>query len=281
MKRLAALVMALMLLCPVCFASTAQDIRAELDSRQDIDRYVTVPHVGEVWLYVQKNLVWYKLIYETRNSPTLRIFGDGGCGPTSSSIVIAALAGEDGLTGILEHAGENGFSLCPHAVNSWSCRTCKERMPIETAEDVFTYLPLVLGSYACGNNDTGSRFRIAKTSGGGTNMKMLLEICPYFGLECTVVENTADSSWIDSIGDGTMAVLLTNTTSSPFTGGAHYVAVVSADEDYIYFMDPMAKTEYKSAMVEIMEKGLSRVRRTEANYKKLHVAAVYLVSNHK
>ena len=237
-----------------------------------------MPYVGEVMLYAQKNLMWYKLVYEYRNSPTYRIFGDGGCGPTSASIVIAALAG-DNITGILDHAGEGGFTLCTHSVNPWNCRSCKHRMPLETEEDVRTYLPLILGSYACGNNDKGSRYRIAKANGGGTNMKMLLEICPYFGLSCTMIDAPADDDWANRIGDGTMAVVLSNTSSSPFTGGAHYVACVAADEEYIYFMDPMAKTEYKSACLDIMEMGLSRMRRTEANFKKLHAAAVYLVTN--
>ena len=174
------------------------------------------------------------------------------------------------------------YSICPHAVNSWNCAKCKERLQIVSPEDYSQYLPVILAAYACGNNVDREVWRRASASqggSGGTGMQFLYSVCPKLSLSCVSPENTSDSSWLDLIGPDTVAVGMS--TSSPFTGSGHYVAVLWVDDEYIYMLDPMEPASYskktdKMRILEVIEPGLVRVQRDK--YRHLGFYTIYIMS---
>lgn len=265
-------------------AACAHDVRSAIEQNQNTERYIDVPGRGMTYFYPQKNPIYSQMTYECKGSSTYRSFGEGGCAPAAASSALMALLDEDALTVLQQHtANGQPFSLCTHSLNAWTCRSCKERMPITSAADHRTYLPVILGSYACGNNPEGNIWRRAARSAGGsggTSAEFLLKICPILGLSCSEVDDLSDASWLDRIGSDTVAVILS--VSSPFTGSGHYVTVVSADEESIYLLDPLSMDSYSRSndplrCLEIIEPGLVRVSRSM--YKHLGLYRVYLVSS--
>ncbi|MBR5231038.1 MAG: hypothetical protein IKW00_02175 [Clostridia bacterium] len=278
-----------LLLAVLCLAGEVtpalakDDIRATIEAKKDNSRIINVPLRGETQFYSQKNPLYASMVYEYRKSPTSRIFGDGGCAPTSGAMAIMALLDAESLPALQKYTKEGTpFSLCPHSINSYGCRRCKERMPITAAADYKKYLPLVLGAYACGDNKEGTVWRRASATAGGsggTGAQFLESLCPHLGLTCEMLKSPKKGDWLDQIDEDTVGIMLS--ISSPFTGGSHYVTVISADKDYFYILDPMEPESYKkkndpNRVLEVIEPGLVRVKRS--NYKRMGVYTAYLIS---
>lgn len=277
-KGFLSLVLFLCLLCSIACA----DVRTELEARTDSSRLISLPGNTQVRFYPQTNRRYAGMKYEYRESRTRRTFGEGGCAPCAAASSLSLLVSPEELL-VLNHHTADGqpFSICPHAVNAWSCDSCT-RLQLVTPEDVSSYLPLMLGSYACGNNDLNRRWRRASGQiggSGGTNAQFLQEICLLLGLQYQLLEDYPDDVWLSQLDGSTAAVCLS--VSSPFTGGNHYVAAVAADERYVYLLDPMDKYAYSKEhddmrMLHVIEHGLVRVRRDLYRY--LGFYTVHLLS---
>lgn len=274
------------LVCAAAFsvpAAFAQDARSAIEEKGNNTRYITVPGRGETLFYAQRNPMFNRMIYEYRGSRTARIFGDGGCGPSATAAALMALLDPQDLT-VLQQYTMNGepFSVCQHTMNAWSCARCKERLQITAPEDYVTYLPVILASYACGNNPDKEVWRRKSASlggSGGTGMQFLYSVCPHLSLSCVSPEDNSDASWLDQVGENTVAVGMS--ASSPFTGSGHYVAVLWVDDEYIYMFDPMQPSSYskkhdKLRIIEVIEPGLVKVRRDE--YRHLGFYTIYIIS---
>lgn len=274
------LLLSALVLC--CSVVSAESISSVFDAREDTTRVIEVPIIGSATLYEQNNPLWTRIVYEYHNSPTARAFGDGGCGPTAASIVLGTLLDDTALEqfNLLTSDGLP-YSICPHAINRWDCSSCKDRLLLDTGAQIRRFLPLVLGSYACGNNRTGSVSRRAGYSvggSGGTGMQFLTELCPELGLSCTMYNAEKDKSWLDLMGPGTMAVVLSNTSDSPFSARGHYVVLAALDDDYFYILDPIVKASYNKKMLEVLTPGFVRVQRTSGNYTRLCLDKAYVIS---
>ena len=278
LKGFLSLALCLCLLFSVAYADT----RTELENKPDSGRMILLPNGLQVYYYPQTNRRYAGMKYEYRESRTRRTFGEGGCAPCAAASALSLLVSPEELLVLNQHTADGQpFSICPHAVNAWNCDDCT-RMPLVISADVSAYLPLMLGSYACGNNDLNQRWRRASGQvggSGGTNAKFLQEICPLLGLQYQLLEDYPDDTWLSQLDGKAAAVCLS--VSSPFTGGNHYVAAVAADERYVYLLDPMDQYAYSKKhddmrMLHVIEHGLVRVRRDL--YKYLGFYTVHLIS---
>lgn len=278
-----------LLLAVVCIAGdftpalANETVRAAIEAKENNTHMINVPGRGETLFYSQENPLYASMVYEYKKSPTHRLFGDGGCAPTSAAMALMALIDAETLPVIQQYTKKGEpYTLCVHSLNSNGCRRCKERMPIVTAEDYVKYLPVVLGAYACGDNKDGTVWRRGSTAAGGTGgtgAQFLNVLCPQLGLTCEMLKSPKTGEWMDQIDADTVGMMLS--ISSPFTGGSHYVTVISVDAEYFYVLDPMAPASYKkkndpNRVLELIEPGLVRIKRS--NYKRMGVYTAYLIS---
>ena len=275
--------LALMLLCMLLPAYGRADVREQIEAHRDTSVLVEVPGRGRMKLYPQTNPRYAYMKFEYKESRTRRDFDEGGCAPCAAAMALSTLKEARDMLLLNEHtANGKPFSICVHAVNAWDCDVCTERMNIVTEADMETYLPVVLGAYACGNNDLGIRWRRASRSvggSGGVNAAFLAEAAALLGLKYQLLEDHPNAAWLDRIGPDAAAVCLS--VSSPFTGGGHYVTVVATDEKYMYILDPLAENRYDEEddpmhILQVMEPGLVRVRRDL--YRFLGFYTVHIVS---
>ena len=272
-RVLSLVLMAFILMGSAAIADDAQKdlvIRQELEARENNNRLIDVPGRGLMQYYAQRNPVWNKLRYENQGSATRRIFGDGGCVPTAVAMALAAFSTPEELVVIGNHTKDaRGFSLCTHTVNGYSCTADHGLLRVTTPEDYATYLPVILGSYATGNNDVNQVWRRSSATvggSGGTNGDFTVLLSNMLGLDCRVIEGNTDDSWLDALRDGAVVACLANTTAQPFsTGNGHFVTAVGIDDAHVYFFDPQNKSSYSKEadpkrVLEVIEPGLVKVK---------------------
>ena len=250
-------------------------------------RLIDVPTRGAMVYYAQTNPIWTRLRYEAAGSKTFRRFGDAGCCPTSAAIAFANLLTAEELAAIRPYSSKRaaGFGITTASMNPRNAATRDGVYWFDRAEDYLNYLPLVFGQYAAGNNPTGYSWRAKpkenNVSAGGTGSGYIPEIAKYYGLTCTKVAGKDNMQFLDMVRCGATAVALANTRWQPFaTGNGHYVAIVAADDDSVYIMDPQDKAQYEDSdrlsTLEVLESGLVRVKL--ADFHDCHISMMYVLS---
>lgn len=227
---------------PIVYASdeSVSVMKMEMDAIQGTSHTVYVPGRGEMQYYAQNDPVWARMRYEARGSNQARIFGQGGCGPTSMAMAIANLVPEESLGGLSAYAKmKNGFTFCTCSVNQYYCNHTHAQYRLETPAEFKRYLPVAMASFATGNNIWGENSR---ADGGGTSTTFMKRTTEAYGLYFTLTKDR--DAALFALEDGAMVVASTGGASSPFTGGGHYLTLASVYEGKVYILDPYLKTDY-------------------------------------
>ena len=139
------------------------------------------------------------------------------------------------------------------------CTGLHQRYTLSTPEEYLRYFPLVVGSFATGNNTLGVQGR---RDSWGTNMSYLETLCALYDLSVTTINDQTEAVEFLRQKRG-MAVTCT-VRSSPFTGSSHFLALAGADEEYLYVLDPLRRETYGEldpyGLLEILTPGLVRVK---------------------
>lgn len=227
---------------PIVYASdeSVSVMKMEMDAIQGTSHTVHVPGRGEMQYYAQNDPIWARMRYEARGSNQARIFGQGGCGPTSMAMAIANLVPEESLGGLAAYAKmKNGFTFCTCSVNQYYCNHTHAQYRLETPAEFKRYLPVAMASFATGNNIWGENSR---ADGGGTSTAFMKRATEAYGLYFTLTKDR--DAALSALEDGAMVVASTGGASSPFTGGGHYLTLASVYEGKLYILDPYLKTDY-------------------------------------
>ena len=220
---------------------------------------VTVPGRGTMRYYAQNDPLWGALTYESGGTSTRRPFRDSGCGPSAGAMAIASLIPEEDFSLIAAHAKQE-YSLCSCSVNKAKCNHRCARYVLTSQRDFVRFLPLVFGDFATGNNDFGT---VSRSSAVGTSSGFLFDIARVYGITVTSVSGYADAIAALRAGD---AVVGLAGKGGAFTNSGHYVLLASIDDEKLYILDPLRRTEYKTnngKKIEIIQPGV--VALTHAN----------------
>lgn len=134
---------------------------------------------------------------------------------------------------------KNGFTFCTCSVNQYYCNHTHAQYRLETPAEFKRYLPVAMASFATGNNIWGENSR---ADGGGTSTAFMKRATEAYGLYFTLTKDR--DAALSALEDGAMVVASTGGTSSPFTGGGHYLTLASVYEGKVYILDPYLKTDY-------------------------------------
>lgn len=238
-----------MLLCMVLLWGDA--LFACADQYLDSERYfagnesasgwIQVPGVDEpMRYYAQNDTLWENLIYEKKGVEKVRPFRDSGCGPSALAMAIRKLVDADKLPLIGEYAS-TPYTLCECAINKALCARHRGRYTITSQRDYERFLPLILADFACGNNTFGVYSRSAAQ---GTAIGYIPKVCQVYGLECTVTSSFDDA--MAAIKNENQTVIALAGTGGCFTNTGHYVFIAHADEEKLYFLDSLCRTEYNT-----------------------------------
>lgn len=236
-------------------------------------RIIDVPGVGEWPYYAQNDPLWDNSIYEPHKSKLWRPFREGGCGPTAAAIAVSRhLQGED-LMMLLDYLNpyQDGLTYCSCSINGYRCDRTHEKSVAHTQEEFETYLPVLFGAFATGNNAKRVKYR---SEAAGTQLNFFPTIAEAYNLEYHNSREWEDAyealqngySIISTVGDGV------------FTDESHYLVLAYADKEYLYILDPFMREDYseydKRGVIEIIEPGLVKV--SMENFSRLGLSGYYM-----
>jgi len=239
--------------------------KVEMDALESVSKTVSIPGRGEMQHYAQNDPLWEQMRYESLSSSKIRRFGDGGCGPTAAAIVLANLATDMQLLELTAFTRKgNGFTFCPCSVNQFYCRRTHLPYKIKTPQEIRRYLPVVLASFASGNNIWNAKSRTSQYGTGAGFMKLVAGICQ---LEYSTTRSLDEA--LDSLAAGGLAVTVSVGHDSPFTKDGHYLVLAHADEEHLYFLDPLLREDYakndRRKLLTVLEPGVLRANKADIN----------------
>lgn len=242
-------------------ASIAYVNQLEMDARPTQTRMVTVPGVGVWRLYAQNDPLWNRLIFEVQTSDRRRPFGDGGCGPTAVAMAVSNLVPTDRLPRIAQHAASPyGYRFCSCSVNEYWCSGHHVPYRLQTPEQYARYFPLVVASFATGNNEWGVRGRSERF---GTNMNYVEKLCSVYGITTERISSMRDVP-AALHKEGTMVLACAAGAGNPFTKTSHFLVLAGTDDEYLYALDPLRRESYRATdprgLLQVMVPGLVRIR---------------------
>lgn len=237
--------------------SLAEEELASAEEELIYSRVIDVPGVGELMYYAQNDPTWALMGYSKPSADRHPIMKASGCGPTSAAMAVARQLADSELRILAEHARdpERGFPVCECSVGWGKHSGEHEVITPQTDEEYAAYLPVVIGSYSAGNNE--SRMWYCAES-GATNVGFFKDLAAAYGLQ---YRGTHDwDEMVAALADGYSVV--TAVAKSPFTSRSHFMFIASVTDGYIYILDPLMREEYpedKRHVIEIVEPGLLRL----------------------
>lgn len=240
--------------------SKVQDVnKIEMDMRETQSYSVSLPEIGNKTIYSQNNSLWGDLIFESSTSQKYRPFKDGGCGPTAIAIAIANLVDKSELTKLNNFAlSPAGFTFCTCSVNDFWCSHNHVKYKLDTADEFYRYLPIVIANYATGNNTWKIRGR---SENFGSSLLYLPTLCEIFDITISKSPNIYNT--LDLLKNRN-SIALASVTGIPFTNRTHFLLIVGSDKEYLYVIDPLRRDNYdlldKQRILEIVSPGLVRVK---------------------
>ena len=259
-KRWALLFCVCVLLTGNAHVSLADDLtlmEAFFTQPEQFSGLIEVPGKGEMRYYAQNDPLWRDLTYESGQSSTRRPFRDSGCGPTAGAMAVAALVPEDAFVRIAAYA-KSAYSLCSCSVNKAKCNKRHARYILTSQRDYVRFLPLIFGDFATGNNTLGDNSR---SSNVGTSSGFLYDIASIYGL--TLASTQSYDEAVLAVQSGDAAVVALAGKGGAFTNTGHYVLLANIDDEKLYILDPLCRTEYKTNQgkkIEIIQPGLVALR---------------------
>lgn len=257
------LCLAAFFLFPACAEDEMVLTQAFFAGKETVSGWIDVPGKGSMRYYAQNDGLWEKLIYENKATASNRPFGDSGCCPTAAAMAIRALVPEEDLIKIGALA-RTPYAFCPCSLSKAKCGRNHARYILTNARDYERFLPLVLGEFASGNNIENV---VGRTAARGTASGFVYHAAEAWGL---AVEATSDyDTAFAALSDPNKAVMAHASRGAAFTNTGHYVVLASADEQYVYVLDPLSRTEYKTkyaSKLNIRQPGLVAVAHEDMRY---------------
>ena len=221
-------------------------------------RVIDIEGIGSIRYYAQNDPVWARSIYEDSRNGNCRTMMGSGCGPTAAAMALARqLTGEE-LARLNEHTSrpDRGFPFCTCSVNELRDSEGHTFFRPVTGESFIHFLPVIIASYATGNNDVREKFR---TEGPGTSYKLFRALCGTLGLQYEPYGQWEDVCAALERGES----VITTVTKGVFTTSSHYLLLAGVTGGYLYILDPFMRESYpddKRQLLELVEPGLVRVR---------------------
>ncbi len=274
LRRILAAVLILLALQPVLLCTADDELlltEIVFSKEESISRWIDVPGRGLTRYYAQNEPLWGSLIYESAGVSSKRPIRDGGCCPTALAIALRALVPEEELP-MLEKAASVPFSLCICSLNRASCDAHHERYILTSPRDYERFLPLALADFAAGNNRAKVQSRSAAR---GTASGFIRYAADAYGIE-TVFTLDRDEA-LRALDEGKSVVALAGHDGA-FTNVGHYVFIASRDDERIYFLDPLCRTEYKTnfaKVITIIEPGLVSIEMKDLRYAYLNSYIIF------
>lgn len=238
---------------PFCIADDLMQVEAYFAGQESVSGLIDVPGKGLVRYYAQNDRLWSGLIYENSGSKASRPFRDSGCCPSSLAMAVAALVPEKDIPLIADEA-KTPYSLCTCSLNSKRCICGRSRYILTSQRDYVRFLPLVFGDYATGNNKSGY---LSRANNVGTSTGFIQGIAKCYGL---TYHFTSDyDEMLEALQTDRKAVIALAGKGGVFTQTGHYVYLAGADEENLYILDPLCRTDYhtkKSKNLTILQPGL-------------------------
>ena len=224
---------------------------------QAYSRTIEIEGIGPIRYYAQNDPLWARMVYEPRGAQSSRTMLSSGCGPTAAAIAVGRQVAGERLTGLNDHtsASEQGFRFCGCSVNGFFHDNCQGIYRPNVQESFEAYLPVIIASYAAGNNDQRERYR---SDGPGTPITLFRSLCEAYGLEyrpCSTWEEACEA-----MQSGYSVI--TTVTKGAFTSSSHYLYLAGTYEGYLYILDPFMREEYPDdtkQLLSVVEPGLVRV----------------------
>ncbi len=267
LKRRTVLLLAGLLLVLTVSSAWADDeltlTEAWFGKQESVSGWKTVPGRGETRYYAQNDELWQDLTYESDSSTKLRPFGDGGCNPTALAMAVRSLLTQEELPMIASDM-LRPFSMCRCSLNKAKCGYGHARYYLTTPTDYERFLPLVFADYACGNNRSGVASR---NEGKGTVGAYMKYVCAAYGLTLETVTDAKEG--LAAVREEGKAVVAYCSSGGAFTTVGHYVFLAWWDEENVYFLDPLCRSEYKTnhaRHMHILEAGLVYMGYDEIRY---------------
>lgn len=244
-----------------------------LAQEQAYSRTIEIEGIGPIHYYAQNDPLWASMVYEPRGAQTARTMLSSGCGPTAAAIAIDRQVSGEGLASLNDHTSrpERGFRFCACSVNEFFHYDCPGLYEAATAEGFEAYLPVIIASYATGNNDQRERFR---GDGPGTPITLFRSLCEAYGLEYRPCATWEDAC--EAMRSGYSVI--TSVTRGIFTGSSHYLCLAGVCGGYLYILDPFMREAYPDDtkhLLSVVEPGLVRVRLEDVN--KLELCGFYAI----
>lgn len=222
-------------------------------------RIVEIEGIGQFHYYAQNDPAWLDMVYEPRKSATRRTLGQSGCGPTSLAMAIARQLPEERLPDLIAHASnpERGFPYCACSVGAYHHYGEHEVTFPTKPEDFAAALPVILASYATGNNDQWAKMRQEDVA--GTSLYLFKMISDAYGLSYHVSADWEDA--LAALQEG--CSVLTTVTKGIFTDTSHYMTLAGVADGYLYILDPLMRSEYpndRKGRLEVVEPGVVRAK---------------------
>ncbi len=271
MKRFTRLIILACILLLCALPAAAQE--ATDDVQLVYSRIINVPGVGDWPYYAQNDPLWADSVYEPHKSDRYRIFCETGCGAVAGAIALSRQVAPEDLPLLIEFKNpyKEGFEFCPCSVNGWRCNREHEKMTATTVEDFTTYLPVIVGCYAAGNNLKREKFRSNKD---GTSIQLYRSLAAAYGLHYIGSNKWEDA--LDALKKGYSVV--TTVTKGIFTPVSHYLVIANVDDEYVYVLDPYMRESYahmdKKGLLEVIEPGLVRAKLSDLS--KLRFSGYYM-----
>lgn len=244
----------------VSFADDLTYTEAYFTQKEGYSGMIDVPGKGPMRYYAQNDPLWQELAYEQSETKSRRPFGDGGCGPTAGAMAIANLVPESELNRIARFAKKE-YAICPCSITKEKCiHSYHARYVLTSQRDFVRFLPLVLGDFAIGNNTFGVSGRGADK---GTNSGFLYQVAQAYGLNVTAT--TDKNAAFQALRQG-CTVVGHAARGGAFTNTGHYLLIAHTDEEKVYVLDPLCRSEYKtnqSKILEIIQPGLVAIRHSD------------------
>lgn len=244
-----------------------------MDERPTLTAWEKVPGRGKMLVYAQNDPLWANMRYENRTSNTRRMFGSGGCGPTSVAMAVVNLVPRERLADIFGYAKSPvGFVFSENSVNQYSDN--KLQYQVQSPDEYLRYFPLVMANFATGNNLWGE---VSRGATAGTSLKFVKRVAFLYKLNLTTTG--IESEALDAVRRGALAVASLG-SFNPFTGGGHYIVLASVDDQFAYFLDPYRQTNYdrfdKKHILSSIAPGVVRVKLEDV--KQLHIGTSFLLT---
>lgn len=262
---------------PIVYAS-AESVavtKMTMDRTDTISGLRDVPGRGEMMVYAQNDPLWASMRYESRSSGKHRLFGAGGCGPTSVAMAVANLVPAARLGDIYGYAKNAlGYTFCSCSVNQYGCNKLHAQYQVQTEAEYLRYYPLVMASFATGNNMWDL---VARTASAGTRLSFIKKIAWLYKLDLTVTTDNDEA--IAAVANGSIAIVSLG-SQNPLTGSGHYAVLASADAENLYLLDPYRKDDYsqtdKGHILTQIAPGVLSVKRENA--RALYMSTFYILS---